>query len=66
MEHLHFNRCVCVCVYIIFARTIVPPAEHGEEERHADGARGVDDEVQDEEDAPVPALLFWGGGKDSG
>ena len=45
-----------MCIH--YTRTIVPPAEHGEEERHADGARGVDDEVQDEEDAPVPALCF--------
>lgn len=39
------------------ARTVVPPTEHGEKERHAHGARGVDDQVQDEEDAPVPALF---------
>jgi hypothetical protein len=44
-------------IYIhIKIRTVVPPAEHGEEERDANGAREVDDEVEDEEDAPVPAL----------
>lgn len=38
-------------------RTVVPPGECGEEEEDAKGAVQVHQEVEDEEEAPVPPLI---------